>query len=221
MNKMPKFTSRLVVFGTALVMMARVTAASAQTNYPGSAKVVSIKGATRYTANSANWLPMKVGDILKPGAFIQTAASSQVELRVNGQDMVRLHENTVLGMDKLTRMEAGADWVTETQLDLRMGTIDATVKKFPGGSKHEVRFPNGVAGIRSPATYSISDSGAVNVTTGSVAIAKVASDGSVTTQVASGGDRQEATAKGAPEASDKESNRTSKRPEFSAPPRRF
>src|SRR5262249_26136213 len=64
------------------------------------------------------------------------------------QDAVRIFENTVLGIDKLTTMKTGADTVTETQLDLKAGRIFGTVKKLSAASVYEVKIPNGVAGIR-------------------------------------------------------------------------
>ena len=37
---------------------------------------------------------------------------------------------------------------TDTQLDLRTGRIFGTVKKLSGGSRYEIKIPNGVAGVR-------------------------------------------------------------------------
>ena len=62
------------------------------------------------------------------------------------QNIVRLWENTLMGVDKLTEMHTGADVVTETQLDLKAGHITGSVKKMSAASKYEVKMPNGVAG---------------------------------------------------------------------------
>ena len=214
MKNMKNFASRLVAFGTAFVVMAWVSAASAQAGNQGAAKVVRLKGAARYTIDNVNWLPLKVGDTVKPGAVIQTASSSQVDLVLSGREavepqpmagkpalrnmvyrpegearanMVRLYENTVLGVDKLAWMETGADLVTETQLDLRAGKIFGTVKKLSIASKYEVKLPNGVAGIRGT-IYTISASGVVSVLSGSVVMAWVNADGTVVTQVVNAGE---------------------------------
>jgi hypothetical protein len=64
------------------------------------------------------------------------------------QNVVRLWENTVLGVDKLTFEQTGADVVTDTQLDLKAGHIFGMVKKMSRTSKYEIKLPNGVAGIR-------------------------------------------------------------------------
>ena len=102
------------------------------------------------------------------------------------QDAIRIFENTVLGLDKLTIDQTGADTVTETQLDLKAGSIFGTVKKLSAASKYEVKIPNGVAGIRGTIFFVTAD-GVLRVLTGSVVMAYVGSDGSVITQVVPGG----------------------------------
>jgi hypothetical protein len=64
------------------------------------------------------------------------------------QSIVRLFENTVVGFDKLTCIQTGADEVTDTQLDLKLGHLFFDVKKLSATSKFEIKLPNGVAGIR-------------------------------------------------------------------------
>jgi hypothetical protein len=100
--------------------------------------------------------------------------------------MVRLWEDTIVGIDKLTSMDTGADVVTETQLDLRRGKLFGQVKKMSAASKYEVKIPNGVAGIRGT-IYEITAEGVVRVLVGSVVIAYVGADGTVVTQVVQGG----------------------------------
>ena len=101
------------------------------------------------------------------------------------QNMVRIWENTLLGIDKLTATETGADVVTETQLDLKAGHIFGMVKKMSAASKYEVKIPNGVAGIRGT-VYDISAEGVVKVLSGSVVLAYVGPDGTTQTQVIMG-----------------------------------
>jgi FecR protein len=98
-------------------------------------------------------------------------------------NVVRIFENTALGVDKLTAETTGAgDEVSDTQLDLKTGQILGNVKKLSAASKYEVKIPNGVAGIRGT-VYMISAAGIVNVLTGSVVVAIVGADGTVTTHV--------------------------------------
>lgn len=193
--------SKCLVFGA--VALAMVVSASAQQMSQSTAKVVRIKGSARYATASNVWQPLKVGDVLKAGAIIQTAEKSRVDLvlgekdavaperkwgdtikyqPVAEQDFVRVWENSVMAIDKLTVADTGTDKIRETQLDLRAGRIFGTVKKLSAGSKYEVKIPNGVAGIRGT-IYSISAAGVLSVTSGSVVIAFTDGSGNVVTQI--------------------------------------
>lgn len=106
----------------------------------------------------------------RPGMTLAAAAPAPTEgsgasgdqpSRVD-QNFVRLMENTVLSVDKLAATDAGADIITDTQLDLRAGRIFGTVKKLSGGSKYEIKIPNGVAGIRGT-IYEIDSTGFAKV----------------------------------------------------------
>ncbi len=108
------------------------------------------------------------------------------------QNVVRVWENTALGIDKLTAMSTGADVVTETQLDLKAGRISGNVKKMSAASKYEIKLPNGVAGIRGT-TFDITAEGVVRVLVGSVVMAWVdPKSGNVVTQVVMGGQQYDA-----------------------------
>ena len=126
---------------------------------------------------SGVWQPLKIGMILKPGAVVQTGKEpkSFVDLvffdtavprptvtkpgiptsyntytftpKVE-QNVVRIWENSALGIDKLTAMQTGADVVTDTELDLKAGRLYFRVKKTAAASRYEVKIPNGIAGIR-------------------------------------------------------------------------
>lgn len=94
------------------------------------------------------------------------------------QNFIRIHESTVLAVDKLEAVDTGTGIVTDTQLDLRAGKIMGTVKRMPPGSLYEVKIPNGVAGIRGT-VYVLSADGTVSVLAGSVVVAYVNADGEV------------------------------------------
>jgi hypothetical protein len=184
------FVSGVIACGIALAMTTTLTA---QTAEQGTVKVVNLKGSARYfLTGDPTPHPIKVGDILKPGAIIQTAASSYVDVVLNNakavssgigagpsaisssptavmysrpsmeQDAVRILEKTVLGIEKLNVTQTGADRVTETELDLKDGKIFGTVKKLSAGSKYNIKIPNGVAAIRGT-VYFISSTGEVSV----------------------------------------------------------
>jgi hypothetical protein len=203
MKEARSLLNRLVACGVALTMASTL---AAQTVNQGVAKVVRLKGAAKYVTGSNAGQLLKVGDIIKPGALIQTASRSRLDLILGessapvarpvpgqtlsyqpnvDQNMVRMWENSLLGIDKLTVTETGADVVTETQLDLKAGHIFGMVKKMSAASKYEVKIPNGVAGIRGT-VYDISAEGVVKVLSGSAVLAYVGPDGAVVTQVIMG-----------------------------------
>lgn len=102
------------------------------------------------------------------------------------QNTVRLFDNTVLGIDKLSATETGADIVTDTQLDLRSGHIVGNVRKMSGASRYEVKLPNGVAGIRGT-IYHIWADGRIQVADGTVVLSLVDAQGNVQTRVINAG----------------------------------
>jgi len=101
--------------------------------------------------------------------------------------VVRLVENTTLGIDKLNFDVTGIDTITETQLDLKSGRIVGIVTKLAHGSKYEVKTPNGVAGIRGT-EFDIAATSVCRVVSGSMVVVYVKSDGSVITQVLNAGE---------------------------------
>jgi hypothetical protein len=202
--KQNRILNWLIACGVALIM---VTGLSAQTPRERAATVVRLKGAARYSSGDNVWQPIKVGTILKSGALIQTAAKSYVDIVLGDsslspkrasagsgvsytpkaeQDVVRISQDTVLALDKLSVLDTGADQITETQLDLRSGKIFGTVKKLSATSRYEIKLPNGVAGVRGT-IYTISSDGVVQVLVGSVVISWIAPDGTQMTQTVNGG----------------------------------
>jgi hypothetical protein len=215
---MNRLTAGLVAGALALAMVSSVTA---QSVVQGKARVVRIGGHARFTTGNNVWQPLHVGDVIKAGTVIQTenkegafvdlvlgdgngslgmAASdasgapsvTPISYRPSAeQNVVRIWQNSALGIDKLTSTDTGADMVTETQLDLRTGRVLGTVKKMNSASKYEIKLPNGVAGIRGT-FYDITSDGVVRVSSGSVVLAYMAADGSVTTKVVVAGQQFDA-----------------------------
>jgi hypothetical protein len=196
-----------------VLTIAWINQASAQTTSDGIAKVVAVSGDARYfVAGDSTPHPVKVGMILKSGITIQTASGmdNYVDLVLNNaqavappspspsdiahyqpkadQDGIRIFDNSVLSVDKLTLTATGADTVTDTELDLKAGSILGTVKKLTPASKYEVKVPNGVAGIRGT-IYFVSASGILRVLSGSVVMAYVGPGGNVITQVVNAGEQ--------------------------------
>ena len=204
MKQTRRMINWLVACSLAVVMVTSLSAAGAKER---TGKVVRLKGAARYSTGNNVWQPLKIGTILRTGALVQTAANSRVDIvlgeadlaptraiagNVNAfqpkaeQDIVRIHEDTVLAFEKLATTDTGNDQITETQLDLRSGKIFGTVKKLTPTSRYEIKLPNGVAGVRGT-IYTISADGVVQVLVGSVVISWVAPDGTAMTQTVNGG----------------------------------
>jgi hypothetical protein len=203
MKKSRRILSSLIACGVALAM---VSTLAAQSTDQVAAKVIRLKGAAQYKIGNGDWRPLKYGDVVRQGTVIQTAGNSRVDLLLGAaaapverpvtsdsltyqptaeQNVVRMWENTLMGVDKLTEMQTGADVVTETQLDLKAGHISGSVKKMSAASKYEVKLPIGVAGIRGT-IYDISAEGVIKVLTGSVVLAYSGPNGATLTQVIMG-----------------------------------
>jgi len=192
---------------------------AAQTMMEGNAKVVRISGPARYTTGNNIWQPLRVGDVLKPGTIVQSGKENGcfIDLVLNdasssiprpaaynpttalmsspyqpsaSQNVVRIWQNSALGIDKLSAQQTGNEVVTDTQLDLRAGRVTGVVKKMSAASRYEIKLPNGVAGIRGT-TFDITAEGVVKVYDGSVVIAIVSTDANgvqhTDTQVVNGG----------------------------------
>ncbi len=211
-----KNSSRLITGLVAgVVALSFAANALAQNATQLKAKVVRISGHARFTTGNNVWQPLKVGDSLRAGTVIQTDSQkgSYVDLVLGDasglvtssgisdtvatpvknsyqpkaeQNVVRVWENSALGIDKLTSLDTGADTVSETQLDLKAGHIMGTVKKLSAASKYEVKIPNGVAGIRG-SLYELWATGLLKVGMGLGVLAWVGSDGNVNSKEVHGG----------------------------------
>jgi hypothetical protein len=149
MKLIGNLTGKFFACVTALVLTSFLADVQAQTVKEGTAKVRSIRGSAKYSLGGGVWVPLKVGTTLRPGATIQTAPESIVDLYLgeNGP-VVRVTPNTIVGLEKLAYVGTGVDSVSETRLNLQSGTIIGNVKKLAKASKYEIKTPNGVAGIR-------------------------------------------------------------------------
>jgi hypothetical protein len=115
--------------------------------------------------------------------FIPSSMDSSVSYRPSAeQNVVRVWENSALGIDMLTTTQTGAEIVSETHLDLKMGRITGNVKKMSAASRYEVKLPNGVAGIRG-SFYDMLAEGIVRMLVGSSVFAWVDQSNATHTQV--------------------------------------
>jgi hypothetical protein len=203
MKETRRILNSLIACGVAFAVVSTLVAQPADQS---AAKVVRLKGAAQYKIGNGDWRPLKVGDVVSQGTVIQTAGNSRVDFLLGNtsavvarpvvsdmigyrptaeQNIVRIWENTLLGIDKLTEMQTGADVVTETQLDLKAGRISGSVKKMSAASRYEVKIPIGVAGIRGT-IYDITAEGLIKVLAGSAVLGYTGPNGSPLTQVIMG-----------------------------------
>ena len=108
-------------------------------------------------AAQAQWRPSYVAPA--PDASVRGMMSYRPAAE---QNVVRIMPNSMLGIDKLTVVDTGADTVSDTELDLKQGKIFASVKKLNGASQYLIKLPNGIAGVRGT-QFSLSHNGATSV----------------------------------------------------------
>jgi hypothetical protein len=101
------------------------------------------------------------------------------------QNVIRMMGDTVLAVDKLLISNTGVDAVSDTELDLRQGTIFGNVKKLSAASQYLIKTPNGIAGVRGT-TFMMSANGAITVINGSMEVAVVSSSGTSTVTLGPG-----------------------------------
>jgi hypothetical protein len=64
------------------------------------------------------------------------------------QNAIRLDQNSLLTIDKLTTTDTGADTVSDTELNLKQGSFYASVKKLSAAAQYIVKTPSGIIGVR-------------------------------------------------------------------------
>ncbi len=188
MKRLVAFAIRLI--GPAFICAALLAAAGCaskghvESAPTGFARVVVLKGGARYATGPRNGRLLKVGELIQPGVFVQTADHSELELVLGGtqRDLVRMYENSLLAIETLQGTQTAAGGVETVHLNLQAGRLYGVVRALGPGSNYEVRLPNGVAGTRG-AVFEITAEGVVTVRSGMVLLSFVRHDHSVTTQV--------------------------------------
>ena len=138
-----------MVVGTTLFAAALLTANLYSQTQAGRAEVRAVSGQATYTVAGGPPTPLKVGIVLASGAIVKTGSGASVDLFLgNSAGLLRVTENTTVGLDKLNLTDTGAETVVEVQLNVPEGTILGNVNKLSRASKYEIKLPNGVAGIR-------------------------------------------------------------------------
>lgn len=159
--------SKAAALGLGLAAMVAAVGVQAE---PGKAVVRSVRGTADFS-DGGSWMALKVGKVLRAGAKIRTQPASTVDLFLDANGpVVRVTENTELGLDKLAFEQTGSDSVIDTQLDLKLGRILGKVNKLASASKYEIKTPVGVAAIKGT-EYDISANGVFRVIEGEVLVA--------------------------------------------------
>lgn len=171
--------------GMAAAMAAFLLAASVEAAVQNNSAVVrAVRGSATYSNDKgANWKKLNVGTKLAGNSVVRTSADSVVDLFLgdNGP-VVRVTEDTSMGIDKLTSEGTGAEKIIETELNLKNGRILGNVKKLAKASRYEITTPKGVAGIRGT-EYDISADGTVTVISGTVVVVYILPGGGLTNPV--------------------------------------
>lgn len=91
----------------------------------------------------ASWVPSRISEAVDAPVRGMITYKPSAE-----QNVVRVMANSELVIDKLTTTDTGADTVSDTELDLKKGSIYASVKKLSAASQYLVKTPTGIAGVR-------------------------------------------------------------------------
>jgi hypothetical protein len=91
----------------------------------------------------AKWVPERVS------LSVDSPVRGLVDYRPSAeQNVVRVMPDSALVIDKLTTISSSADTVSDTELDLKKGSIYASVKKLSPAAQYLVKTPTGIAGVR-------------------------------------------------------------------------
>jgi hypothetical protein len=91
----------------------------------------------------ATWTPKRIS------LSVDSPVRGLVSYRPSAeQNVIRVDSNSELVIDKLTTTSSGADTVSDTELDLKKGSIFASVKKLSPAAQYLVKTPSGIAGVR-------------------------------------------------------------------------
>jgi len=137
---------------------------------PGEAVAVTVSGKAEFSTNGRDWLPLRSNDTLKPGAEVRTASGATVDLFLNyNGPVVVVQSASHLVVSKLDREESGDQVVTDTQLEVKAGSILGYAQKMSSGSRYVVKNSLGDVNITGT-IYQVYASGYVYVVSGAVEV---------------------------------------------------
>jgi hypothetical protein len=138
------------------------------TIYTGADGVVDVILGKSIDLPQAKWVPERIS------LSVDSPVRGLTDYRPSSeQNVVRLMPDTALVIDKLTTVSSAADTVSDTELDLKKGSIYASVKKLSPAAQYLVKTPTGIAGVRGTQfSIALNEDGAIR----SVAVYKTLSD---------------------------------------------
>ena len=159
------------------------------------AKIIQARGPARFSPDNRSWQPLKSGGLLNAGSLIQTGAKASVDIQLGDAEVasgagneIRILENSVLSITRLSAQDTGAGRVEDIELSLRAGQITGVAPRMAAASNFEIAISGEVVGIRG-GNYQINSSGVVSVRTGVAIAALTTASGSVITKEVIAGHR--------------------------------
>jgi FecR protein len=125
--------------------------------------------------------------VVAPSADSPVAGMSSYKSTA-AQNIIHMDSDSVLAIDKLMIGNTGVDAVSDTELDLRQGSIFGNVKKLSASSQYLIKMPNGIAGVRGT-TFMLTVNGDITVISGSMVVSFTNGQGQTTTSVLGPGDQ--------------------------------
>jgi esterase/lipase superfamily enzyme len=122
----------------------------------GEVTIRAIRGEAQYSTNQTEWIPLRMTAALTAPVTIRTRSDSRVDvsLRQTG-DIVLVGADTLLEIERSAQSETDSQKETNVELNLPYGSLLCRVRSLPESSKFEVKFPQGVAGVRSAGTFGL------------------------------------------------------------------
>ena len=150
--------------------------------YTGDDALVDVVLGKAIDLPQAKWVPERISLAVDSPVRGLTSYRPAAE-----QNVVRVLANSTLVIDKLTTTSSGADTVSDTELDLKQGSIYASVKKLSPAAQYLVKTPTGIAGVRGTQfLLSLNPDGTIQ----SVAVYQTVNDDGLVLAVTSGGATQ-------------------------------
>ena len=106
--------------------------------------IVTFISGDAYILSDNAILPAVIGNILKAGDSLKTAADSYIEILITGNSVIRMDENTELSIERIAGFGNGSD----IALSLLNGVIINKVEKIAGAGEFSVKTKSAGFGVR-------------------------------------------------------------------------